>query len=114
MGNLISNHNCLKCFDQRGGCDYCNDEIIIAEPHADMVNHPKHYQIEVGDAKIEVTELIEEVLTREEYIGFLKGNVLKYHIRAHSKNGEEDIKKANFYSVILDRILNETNNNNTP
>lgn len=73
-----------------------------------MVNHPNHYQIVVNGKKIEVTELIEEVLTREEYIGFLKGNILKYHVRAHNKNGDEDIKKAHFYSVILDKILRET------
>ena len=80
-----------------------DDVKTIAE--VDMVNHPKHYQIDVKGKEIEVTELIETVLTKEEYIGYLKGNILKYHIRAHAKNGIEDIKKANFYSRILDRLV---------
>jgi hypothetical protein len=80
-----------------------DDRKTIAE--IDMVNHPKHYQIDVNGKEIEVTELIETVLTKEEYVGYLKGNILKYHIRAHAKNGTEDIKKANFYSKILDRLV---------
>ena len=72
---------------------------------ADMVNHPAHYQLEVDGAQIEVTKLIETVLTKEEYIGFLKGNILKYHIRAKNKNGKEDVKKAHFYSKILDELI---------
>ena len=72
---------------------------------SDMVNHPKHYQIDVKGKHIEVTELIETVLTREEDVGYLKGNILKYHIRAHAKGGVEDIKKANFYSRILDNLV---------
>jgi len=84
------------------------EQIISNGQPKDMVNHPKHYQINVKGKKIEVTELIETVLTREEYIGYLRGNILKYHIRAHEKNGNEDILKSNFYSVILDRILKET------
>ena len=75
------------------------------EVFEDMVNHPKHYQIVVGDSNIEVTELIETALTIEEYIGYLKGNILKYHIRAHANNGREDIMKANFYSRILERLI---------
>jgi hypothetical protein len=71
----------------------------------DMVNHPKHYKINIKGAHIEVTELIESVLSKEEYIGYLKGNILKYHIRARAKNGLEDIKKANFYSKILDKLI---------
>jgi len=71
----------------------------------DMVNHPKHYKLNIKGAHIEVTELIESVLSKEEYIGYLKGNILKYHIRAKTKNGLEDIKKANFYSKILDKLI---------
>lgn len=34
------------------------------------------------------------LISKREYIGFLKGNVIKYTIRAEDKEGIEDINKA--------------------
>lgn len=95
--------NGLGCTDETCWCQKFLTEDT--EDLEDIVNHPKHYQLEVDGAQIEVTKLIELVTTKEEYIGYLKGNILKYHIRSHAKNGVEDIKKANFYSRILDRLI---------
>ena len=44
------------------------------EEKEDKVNHPKHYT--VGD--IEVIECIKDKLTKDEYIGYCMGNVIKY------------------------------------
>ena len=59
----------------------------------DMVNHPKHYT--VGD--IEVIEYIKDKLTKDEYVGYCIGNVIKYVSRYKHKNGKEDLDKALVY-----------------
>ncbi len=61
----------------------------------DNVNSPAHY----GSGKIECIEYIEDFLTREEYVGYLRGNIAKYLHRWRYKNGLEDLKKAG-----LDRV----------
>ena len=63
----------------------CAKEAKKGEPE-DNVNHPKHYN--VGD--IEVIEYIKDKLTKEEYIGYCMGNVIKYVSRYKHKNGKED------------------------
>ena len=63
----------------------------------DNVNNPPHY----GSGKIECIAYIEDFLTPEEYIGYLRGNIAKYLHRWRYKNGLEDLKKATWY---LDRL----------
>ena len=46
----------------------------------------------------------EGLLTREETIGFYKGNAIKYLIREADKNGEEDLDKAMTYIGRLKRF----------
>ena len=43
------------------------------------VEHPKHYRLE---GIREVLDVIRYALSEEEYLGFLKGNVIKYTLRA--------------------------------
>ena len=59
----------------------------------DNVNSPSHY----GQGRIEAIEYIEDFLTKEEYIGYLRGNVAKYLHRWRYKNGVEDLEKARVY-----------------
>ena len=61
----------------------------------DNVNHPQHYK----QGEIEALDVIRMSLSPEEYRGFLKGNVLKYQLRAPYKHEdpEEDHQKAKFY-----------------
>lgn len=61
---------------------------------ADMVNHPEHY----NQNGVETIDIIEAALTPEEFRGFLKGNVMKYLDRHEFKNGEQDLKKAQWYA----------------
>lgn len=69
----------------------------------DNVNSPSHYT----QGGIETIDFIEAKLTREELIGAYKYNVLKYAARSNLKNGEEDLRKMNYYSNRLIKILNE-------
>lgn len=53
-------------------------------------------------------EVMEAVLTKEEFIGFLKGNVLKYSLRAGRKEGTDDANKARHYMMKLREVQGET------
>ena len=60
----------------------------------DQVNNPSHYQI----GGIETIDIIRTMLTPEEFIGYCKGNVIKYRERAQYKgNAEQDYAKAKWY-----------------
>ena len=70
---------------------------------SDMVNSPAHY----GSGRIECIEYIEDFLTTEEYIGYLRGNIAKYLHRFRYKNGLEDLKKAEWYLKRLSEIVED-------
>ena len=59
----------------------------------DNVNHPSHY----NQGAFEVIEIIKDILTPEEFKGYIKGNIMKYVTREAYKNGVEDLKKAQWY-----------------
>lgn len=59
----------------------------------EKVNHPSHYNFN----KKETIDIIDDFCTDEEFIGFLKGNILKYIHRYSHKNGLEDLNKAKWY-----------------
>ena len=61
----------------------------------DAVHSPKHYQI--PGTGIEVIDVIEGILTPEQFEGYCYGNIIKYILRAPNKNGAEDLKKAAVY-----------------
>ncbi len=65
----------------------------------------KHYEL-WND--FEAIDVIKNILSKDEYIGFLKGNILKYRLRAGKKNIENDniIKDIN-KSIDYERELNE-------
>lgn len=74
------------------------DATEKAPPTAfDNVERPKHYL----QGNLEVIDILEDQLTEEEFRGFLRGNIIKYNLRYRTKNGVEDLKKANWY---LDRL----------
>ena len=55
---------------------------------------------------IQPIDLIQYILTKEELIGFLKGNIIKYSLRAgHKGDPEKDKAKALQYKKWLDTVL---------
>lgn len=67
--------------------------------------HDEHY----AKMAIEPLETMKGLLTREEYIGFLKGNIIKYSMRQGLKAGEsaqKDADKARTYISFLNMELN--------
>jgi hypothetical protein len=69
---------------------------------SEKVNSPAHY----NNGKIECIDAIESMLTRDEFIGFLRGNILKYQWRYNLKNGIEDMEKAEWYFNRLKKLIN--------
>ena len=64
----------------------------------DMVNRPPHYLV----GGIEAIDVIKSRLTKEEYIGYLKGCKLKYDLRYPFKDHpEQDLEKSDFYKQKL-------------
>ena len=59
----------------------------------DNVNHPEHY----NTGSIECIDAIEASMDADAFMGFLKGNVIKYLWRYERKGGLEDLRKAEFY-----------------
>ena len=71
------------------------DKVIatetLSEKRRDSVTNPSHYK---GTQPIYV---MRNNFTRDEYRGFLKGNILKYVMRYQDKGGLDDLKKAEQY-----------------
>ena len=56
---------------------------------------------------IETIDIIQSKLTKDQYIGFLRGNVIKYLCRAGYKSPEteaSDYEKASYYSDLLAHV----------
>ncbi len=79
-------------------------DIVVCKPD-DGKYHDAHYAHMAG---LEPIELMQLVMSREEFTGFLKGNIIKYTMRAGHKQGEaaeKDIAKAKRYTQWLKRVL---------
>jgi hypothetical protein len=59
-----------------------------------------HYK----DMAVQPWDVMEAVLTREEFIGFLKGNIIKYSMRQGRKDSE-DAGKALHYMQKLQEVI---------
>ena len=67
------------------------------------VNSPAHYA-QQGD--IECIDAMESMMSREEIIGYLRGNSFKYRWRFRSKsNAVKDLRKAQWYENRLMALL---------
>lgn len=75
----------LKSLTNRKGFSMCK---------VDNVNHPSHYE---GNTSLECIECMVLAMGKEAVYNFCLCNAFKYLWRYKNKNGEEDIKKANWY-----------------
>lgn len=85
VGSADRKHNLIKEVDEGNVTD-------------NKVKNPKstHYEVLPG---VEAIDIIKQTLTHDEYIGFLKGNVLKYQLRLGKKdNVDKEIIKIKDYT----------------
>lgn len=64
---------------------------------SNLIENQPHYK----NQGIEPINLMRKNFSKEEFAGFLQGNVLKYMLRYKDKNGIEDLKKAKTYLTWL-------------
>jgi len=77
------------------------EDPTVADVASDPVNNPSHYT----NGSIECIDYIKSVLTKEQFIGWLRGNLIKYQHRYRDKGKPvEDLKKIEFY---LKRLIEE-------
>ena len=78
--------------------------MTIKKMSKDPVNNPEHYNM----LDIEAIDLIEMSMTKDEFQGYLKGNVLKYVIRyKHKGSPKQDISKGLWYLKKLEEKIDE-------
>lgn len=80
---LIQSHDEIETAD---------DEVEFAKV-ADSVEHPAHYT----QNGIECIEAIRASMSKDGFIDYCKGNVLKYIWRWRDKGGVQDLRKAQVY-----------------
>lgn len=81
--------------------DHPNKNRSNGQSGWDMVNHPEHYANQGG---VECIDAIQSMLNKDEYIGYLRGNIFKYLWRRSKGNYKQDLDKAQFY---LNRLKDE-------
>ena len=88
----------LDCLDFEESPESELDEAlrIIGVLGDDAVHHPSHYQ-----GKNECIDVMIAMFGKEAVKHFCMCNAYKYRFRADKKNGEEDIKKAEWYETKL-------------
>lgn len=79
-------------YSQDAFSEYMNPPV-----EEDVVNHPSHYT----SGAHECIDVMEAMFGTPAVISFCKCNIFKYRFRADKKNGEEDIKKAEWYETKL-------------
>lgn len=94
-----------------------SDEVIMVNEHRvtpvyekedaqEDTMHDKHYR----DSVVEPILVMQDFFSHDELIGFLKGNILKYRLRAGHKGTKEemqaDLDKLCVYEMWLDTIKN--------
>jgi len=60
-----------------------------------------HYKTKV----IQPWDAMASCMSPEEFVGFLRGNVIKYTMRCNDKGGRQDLEKAQHYLTKLLEVL---------
>ena len=90
--------------DQHNNHPVFGENIPDNSTKFDTVNRPEHY----NSGGMECIDAIHGMLTHDEYIGYLRGNALKYNWRCRYKGKPiEDLRKARWYEERLIRYMLE-------
>lgn len=84
-------------------CDGVEPDVEVYF-ESDLIDNQIHYTVN----GIQPIQIMKANMTKEEYRGFLEGNILKYPLRYKHKNGLEDLKKAKTYLSWLIEDIEES------
>lgn len=95
-----------------GLSDYMKGGYMPGIVHPSMTTPPKANDVQVGGSHykemgVQPWDVMEAVLTREEFIGYLRGNIIKYAMRQGRKD-ENDAGKALHYMQKLAEVMAKT------
>lgn len=94
-------NKCVACESKHPYLGGLVGEVSLSAPNK---HYDEHYASMAG---LEPIELMQLVLSLPEFVGFLKGNIIKYSMRAGKKQGEaaeKDIAKAKRYTEWLMKL----------
>lgn len=89
-------------FEDDSKCDGVEPDVEVYF-ESDLIDNQIHYTVN----GIQPIQIMKANMTKEEFRGFLEGNVLKYPLRYKHKNGLEDLKKAKTYLTWLIEDIEE-------
>ena len=101
-GKSVLINYCKNCITEKG--NMTSKPSNWAPLETENVNHPNHYNRKGG------MECIDEMILifgREAVKNFCLCNAWKYRYRAADKNGEEDLRKSDFYINKYKEMLEE-------
>ena len=84
-------------------CDLYGEPVSDTEKVDDPVNHPTHYTC----GNIECIDAIKSSMSKEAFMGYCKGNVIKYIWRYEHKGESESLEKAMWYLNKLIGVIGE-------
>lgn len=91
-----------KIYEVDATCTMASEYINTLRDEVDMVNEPPHY----NHGNIECIEYIKDIFTEEEYRGYLRGNITKYHHRLmHKGSAKQNAEKMKWYLERLIEVL---------
>lgn len=91
-------------------CDAVNSHSFQAPQESTPAARDRADAIQIGgthykDMAMQPWDVMQAVLSKEEFIGFLRGNVIKYAMRAGRKPGaNDDSQKAKHYAQKLAEV----------
>lgn len=85
-------------------------DLGIVTPEEEEAWKMKADHIQIGgthykELGVQPWDVMSAILTREEFIGFLKGNIIKYAMR-QGKKDSDDARKCQHYMQKLKEVLN--------
>jgi hypothetical protein len=97
MIKIIKKRKDVPTVIEYDGRRYVLDMKTKVKASNDVVNHPAHYT----SGGIETIDYMKAKMGREQFFGYLQGNIIKYISRYENKNGLEDLQKAQWYLTKL-------------
>lgn len=90
----------IKKYAHTSSTNYLPDLVMEAFKMNDVTRQSHYMRLNIQPLMLMFNDL-----SKDEFKGYLKGNIIKYVLRAEMKGGNEDYAKAAFYAKLLDEFV---------